>query len=569
MASSRKNANAKRQTARAISTIEWGTHKDDFIKLYVEKDMPLHKCMEAMERDYGFIANRRQYLRKIRDWNIDKNIKGGEMRVALRKVLERWVKEGKDTRVEIRGVEVTKDQIKRFLRREASKSSHTTIEGIAVHSRIKHHQQPETLNLRPSWKLPTPPPACYKIYTPAASVKGLYTPNFQNSHFAKMYSNVGTFHETKARPNSFYEIQPHLSTDRISNKASLGSLTPDTDTAVILSNEIEGVDPINGEIICIQSSSGFLRWYDTANHLSNQYRSYLSNYNIRVPFAEEYKCHQILELVAISCVKFIREFPPPYDHAIIVQCQSAVNEDSFIRKDTLQWCLKSLHFSGSHTCPNCYAKIPTRGDLEQRVFRLPPGMPFFDPTFSSASWCALRYVYRNNILVTATKPCQPMILGHQHYLQGPYLSTIKITGPPDCDYISDGDFAFHESENNIACWHPSIYPKKALADHFNFTRALDQDLEFIFDLSSDLNIESSPEFDADEFMSWLDGNQIKDVEMMENLTGAHLKVEIPSDLTRKTPNFPTGAGPEVEKSTGEENSMYIMWDRIFELPGIE
>ncbi|EPS40154.1 hypothetical protein H072_6028 [Dactylellina haptotyla CBS 200.50] len=108
----------RKERERAIPAWEWESVKSDFVTLYTVNKLSLSECISSMKTDQGFVASRRQYLAKIREWNIDKNIKAPEMRAAIRKVLERWVLEGKDTNVRVRGREIDKDKIKRFLRRQ-------------------------------------------------------------------------------------------------------------------------------------------------------------------------------------------------------------------------------------------------------------------------------------------------------------------------------------------------------------------------------------------------------------------------------------------------------------------
>ncbi|KAF3938370.1 hypothetical protein ABW19_dt0206397 [Dactylella cylindrospora] len=109
--------------SRQISQKEWERQKDNFIELYIRKNLPIENCIALMEIRHGFVASKRQYLRKIREWNIDKNIKAKEMRVAVRKVIERTINSGKDTNIEVRGVPISRDQMKRFIRRDVSKNT--------------------------------------------------------------------------------------------------------------------------------------------------------------------------------------------------------------------------------------------------------------------------------------------------------------------------------------------------------------------------------------------------------------------------------------------------------------
>ncbi|KAF3934989.1 hypothetical protein ABW20_dc0100127 [Dactylellina cionopaga] len=108
---------------RAIGPREWQMYKKSFVRYYVDEKLPLAKCMDIMKNKHKFIASRRQYLAKVREWDIDKNVKTAEMKAAVRKTLQRWADEGKDTVIQVRGVDISKDKLKRFLRREASKAS--------------------------------------------------------------------------------------------------------------------------------------------------------------------------------------------------------------------------------------------------------------------------------------------------------------------------------------------------------------------------------------------------------------------------------------------------------------
>ncbi|KAF3935472.1 hypothetical protein ABW20_dc0109955 [Dactylellina cionopaga] len=108
----------RRTPARKIPAWEWNRQRDNFILLYVEENLKLHECMELMERRHKFAATRRQYLQKIQEWGVEKKVKPAEMKVAVRKVLERWVGEGKDTCIQVRDVVISRDKMKRFLRRE-------------------------------------------------------------------------------------------------------------------------------------------------------------------------------------------------------------------------------------------------------------------------------------------------------------------------------------------------------------------------------------------------------------------------------------------------------------------
>ncbi|KAK6540681.1 hypothetical protein TWF694_008074 [Orbilia ellipsospora] len=182
-----------------------------------------------METEHGFVASRRQYLAIIEEWNIAKNVKPHEMRVAVRKVLERWVSEGKDTGIEVRGVSITRDKLKRFLKREELKLSKpptdgpedpsntpvvqrqlrdsreifrskqkrmkisTTDGGTRVSLDISDQDVQVSVDLSKDlvdrWRIATPDVG-YRVYTPVPATRGLHTPSLYKSSIVKSIQTV-------------------------------------------------------------------------------------------------------------------------------------------------------------------------------------------------------------------------------------------------------------------------------------------------------------------------------------------------------------------------------------------
>ncbi|TKA79708.1 hypothetical protein B0A49_01464 [Cryomyces minteri] len=96
---------------------EWESHRETITALYLVNDKELKEVRDIMYTQHGFPATERQYLRKINEWNITKNIKDADMRIIYRKFLMRRI-EGKDTKFVVHGQEVDISKMHRFVQRK-------------------------------------------------------------------------------------------------------------------------------------------------------------------------------------------------------------------------------------------------------------------------------------------------------------------------------------------------------------------------------------------------------------------------------------------------------------------
>ncbi|EPS37788.1 hypothetical protein H072_8471 [Dactylellina haptotyla CBS 200.50] len=213
----------KRRQARPIPEGEWNKRRENFTKLYVEKKLKLHECMELMESRHKFVATRRQYLQKIQEWGIEKKVKPAEMKVADK--MKRFLKREKDqmqgfllvqetpariSRADtsppqtagnsynititsgiyasslraqeplipspkylIKGVKIGRDKSIATLRKAMITSQEILIDDSRMHRNPCNPLHP-TFELPTWWNIPTPSYA-YRIFTPAEGARGLFS----------------------------------------------------------------------------------------------------------------------------------------------------------------------------------------------------------------------------------------------------------------------------------------------------------------------------------------------------------------------------------------------------------
>ncbi|EPS36645.1 hypothetical protein H072_9791 [Dactylellina haptotyla CBS 200.50] len=578
MPSAQKPAGRRRRVSKTISPEDWNAQRENFTKLYVEDNIPLHKCMELMQTNHGFSATRRQYLRKIREWNIDKNVKGTEMRVALRKVLERWIRHGKDTTVEVRGVIITKDQLKRFLRREASKATdppkkttpppaptppsyrpdmkrgyqsehyHPFMELVILHeTRIyrdsslpldggyhdlnDHSHNVTSLGLRPSWKIPTPTSG-YKILTPKGHAAGLYSPGLYDSYLAKAY-NGAPLKESRISIQKDLSVCHETATQPKYNQIEFTSVLK----GMPVKFEVDGVPPGPNECILLCSDDFTLSIKTSAQlsrYLFRRYRQALRNAgNLeRVLLKEQEMCFNIFEIVAKVCSNFLGDSNHPGGkHAAIFPYVEQDSHRSF-----------GVNFQNVMECPQCGVSTGMHDDSTRNQFRLPPAMPI---VASVVSKCAMEQVYNGLVLaLNASNTSTPVSEPISAFWNPIYPSDVIIDNPKvlggkswkkSCD-LADNDTATYGSI--LVKWKPSIYQR---SHYYGFnngspseqsplpmtrtpsqlsseegqesltTRHSGSNLSLDFSEPAELNLDDEvPDFDADEFMNWLDGNQVRD-----------------------------------------------------------
>ncbi|KAK6535506.1 hypothetical protein TWF694_001961 [Orbilia ellipsospora] len=190
--------------SRRISADEWETHKETIKEYYIIDGMELAECKTTMKRDHGFEASLRQYKNKVTAWGFRKNCGKDEMGAIVLKVVERWDQERKDTMVEFKGKVITRTKMKKWLVREEARQV-----PMGMPSRFLD-------------------PAFYRIYAPAANIKGLYTGSLRDFNFVQRYANSSMFHDNRAshtEPRSNYGIQTRWSTDSLTVNKNFGNST--------------------------------------------------------------------------------------------------------------------------------------------------------------------------------------------------------------------------------------------------------------------------------------------------------------------------------------------------------
>ena len=100
-----------------ISAASWERYRPAIQKLYVEDDLSLKGTSEYMVEHHGFHATERQYKRKIKDWQLDKNIKDHEMQAILA-ISQRRLVDRKNSVFYVRGKKVEQKKIDRFAHRK-------------------------------------------------------------------------------------------------------------------------------------------------------------------------------------------------------------------------------------------------------------------------------------------------------------------------------------------------------------------------------------------------------------------------------------------------------------------
>ncbi|KAH6613402.1 ankyrin repeat-containing domain protein [Chaetomium tenue] len=105
---------------RRISPAEWDSHKDAISTAYLTKT--LGEVITHIGDTYGFYATKAQYVRKLKQWGLEKNSTKEKWEFAASQVQKRRL-EGKDTEVIINGRPVPAKKLKKEMARYASGES--------------------------------------------------------------------------------------------------------------------------------------------------------------------------------------------------------------------------------------------------------------------------------------------------------------------------------------------------------------------------------------------------------------------------------------------------------------
>ncbi|CUS14517.1 unnamed protein product, partial [Tuber aestivum] len=113
---------------REIAAWEWEKVRDVFEELYIEQGQTLKMIRQHLAEEHGFYANETQYKKKIRKWDIQKNLSRDKM-VAIVQLLDHRTAEGLSTMFSFNGKELSHERIDRSRKRFNLPGPDVPIEG--------------------------------------------------------------------------------------------------------------------------------------------------------------------------------------------------------------------------------------------------------------------------------------------------------------------------------------------------------------------------------------------------------------------------------------------------------
>ncbi|ETN43465.1 uncharacterized protein HMPREF1541_02624 [Cyphellophora europaea CBS 101466] len=128
----------------------WAQRRDLITSLYSDDNLTVGQVRTILDEDHGFRATERQFRRKFKEWNLDKNIKDSEMRTMLCVEYMRRESDGKESTFEIWGRLVDPRKLQRFAQRKAESApdlltaNHTAVlpDHITCHTPIDEDEAP-------------------------------------------------------------------------------------------------------------------------------------------------------------------------------------------------------------------------------------------------------------------------------------------------------------------------------------------------------------------------------------------------------------------------------------------
>ncbi|KAK0705601.1 hypothetical protein B0H67DRAFT_387561 [Lasiosphaeris hirsuta] len=102
--------------------IDWDSVYDQVYQLYWVDNRTLEDTMRVMRRQHSFSATK-QWISKLADWNLKKNISTEEMENIVRIQRKRKMQDDKDTHFTVRGRTVAQDNIDRWEKRQKKNTS--------------------------------------------------------------------------------------------------------------------------------------------------------------------------------------------------------------------------------------------------------------------------------------------------------------------------------------------------------------------------------------------------------------------------------------------------------------
>ena len=102
---------------KMYSKEKWAALKPIIQRLYVDENQTFRQVASCLARNHGFSPTKKQFLRRIKEWGLEKNVKGDERRAILRKLdeeAENWELGAK----KLRGRKLDRAKIERWRKRE-------------------------------------------------------------------------------------------------------------------------------------------------------------------------------------------------------------------------------------------------------------------------------------------------------------------------------------------------------------------------------------------------------------------------------------------------------------------
>ncbi|KAI0157432.1 hypothetical protein GGR57DRAFT_66788 [Xylariaceae sp. FL1272] len=96
----------------------WEDNRPVIEQLWRRDGLALKQVKEVMDKR-GFVASEREYYPRLKQWGLTKNIRGEDMSILYRKMVQRKAVEDKDTNFTLHGQAVDLKRIHRFVKRVA------------------------------------------------------------------------------------------------------------------------------------------------------------------------------------------------------------------------------------------------------------------------------------------------------------------------------------------------------------------------------------------------------------------------------------------------------------------
>ncbi|KAI4170848.1 MAG: hypothetical protein LQ346_008814 [Caloplaca aetnensis] len=140
----------RQASSKQLLRSEWEENRKKIERLHVVQKYSLREVMDEIERTCEFVATKRQYRRKIRQWGLDKNVKDNKIKAIIHREAVRF-QQGKKSIFYVRNRQVDPKKIKRFARRNKIERFTRGTKDVA---RNKRHSKPFCHSTKPRKDLP-------------------------------------------------------------------------------------------------------------------------------------------------------------------------------------------------------------------------------------------------------------------------------------------------------------------------------------------------------------------------------------------------------------------------------